>query len=192
MKRVSSKPIVGLVVFVAIILSCTTTFGNWHRSLYANHRVYMGSRIRARQQERLRRSRARVEAKRKKQLREWQLQQRIRKQRQLEQLQSYRTQLSRQAAKLWTAPMGSKEEAKAIDASWAKKQIEKKIYILTKKVCVGMTKSQVLASWGAPSQINRTVGSWGNHEQWVYRRGSYTNQYLYFENGKLTSYQTPR
>ena len=41
-----------------------------------------------------------------------------------------------------------------------------------------------LISLGKPDDINRTVGSWGVNEQWVYGRN-----YYYFENGKLTSYQ---
>ena len=41
-------------------------------------------------------------------------------------------------------------------------------------------------SWGHPSGgINKTTGAWGIHEQWVYGMG----QYLYFENGKLTTIQ---
>ena len=52
------------------------------------------------------------------------------------------------------------------------------------KIKIGMTKEMVEDSWGKPDDINRTVGSWGVHEQWVY--GS---TYLYFENGKLTSFQ---
>ena len=52
---------------------------------------------------------------------------------------------------------------------------------------IGMTKTQVRISWGEPSDINESVGSWGVHEQWVYHRGS--GPYLYFENGKLTSWQ---
>ena len=51
-------------------------------------------------------------------------------------------------------------------------------------IWVGMTAEMVLASRGEPESINTTVGSWGRHEQWIY--GSL---YLYFENGKLTSYQ---
>jgi hypothetical protein len=44
----------------------------------------------------------------------------------------------------------------------------------------------VLESWGHPSGgINKTTGAWGIHEQWVYGMG----QYLYFENGKLTTIQ---
>ena len=52
------------------------------------------------------------------------------------------------------------------------------------KIRLGMTKEQVRLSWGQPNDINRSVGPWGIHEQWVY--GS---QYLYFENGILTSWQ---
>jgi|WetSurMetagenome_2_1015567.scaffolds.fasta_scaffold06003_7 hypothetical protein len=56
--------------------------------------------------------------------------------------------------------------------------------IINKKVKIGMTKNMVLDSWGEPDDINRSVGSWGVHEQWVYGEN-----YLYFENGKLTSFQ---
>ncbi|PKG41466.1 hypothetical protein, partial [Psychroflexus sp. MES1-P1E] len=48
----------------------------------------------------------------------------------------------------------------------------------------GMTKKMALISLGSPNDINKTVGSWGVHEQWVYK-----NLYLYFESNKLTSYQ---
>ena len=52
---------------------------------------------------------------------------------------------------------------------------------------LGMTKEMVQASIGYPNDINKTVGSWGVHEQWVY--GSIGGTYLYFEDGVLTSYQ---
>lgn len=55
------------------------------------------------------------------------------------------------------------------------------------KIRIGMTKEQVIASWGKPQSINESVGTWGKHEQWVYN-----SQYLYFENGILTSFQTSR
>jgi len=54
------------------------------------------------------------------------------------------------------------------------------------KVFIGMTSEQVVASWGEPEDINRTVGRWGVHEQWVYGKAK---TYLYFENGKLSSFQ---
>lgn len=49
---------------------------------------------------------------------------------------------------------------------------------------IGMSREMATISLGRPNDINRTVGSWGVHEQWVY-----DDLYLYFENGKLTSYQ---
>jgi hypothetical protein len=52
------------------------------------------------------------------------------------------------------------------------------------EIRIGMTKEMAVVAWGKPYDINRTVGSWGIHEQWVY--GS---RYLYFENGILTSFQ---
>ena len=57
--------------------------------------------------------------------------------------------------------------------------------VANKEIMVGMTKAMVIDSWGKPDDINRSVGSWGVYEQWVYGDG----QYLYFENGKLTSWQ---
>jgi len=57
------------------------------------------------------------------------------------------------------------------------------------KVHIGFTTEQVVAAWGRPSDINRTVGSWGVHEQWVYQRGDYSAQYLYFEDGVMRSFQ---
>jgi sRNA-binding protein len=56
--------------------------------------------------------------------------------------------------------------------------------IKSKKMQLGMTKEQVIFSWGKPEQINRSVGSWGVHEQWVYG-----GTYLYFENDVLISWQ---
>jgi hypothetical protein len=52
------------------------------------------------------------------------------------------------------------------------------------KIAIGMTKEMVIDSWGDPENINRDVGSWGIHEQWIYN-----STYLYFENGKLTAFQ---
>jgi hypothetical protein len=52
------------------------------------------------------------------------------------------------------------------------------------EVFLGMTKQQVIMSWGKPERINRTVISSSTSEQWVYGR-----VYLYFDNGILTSFQ---
>ncbi len=51
-------------------------------------------------------------------------------------------------------------------------------------VRIGMTKEMCEESWGHPYDINKSIGSWGTHEQWVYG-----NSYLYFEGNRLTSIQ---
>ena len=63
--------------------------------------------------------------------------------------------------------------------------------ILSNKIQLGMNKKQVIASWGKPRDINKSVGSWGVHEQWIYGEYGtiYKVYYLYFENGILTSWQ---
>lgn len=77
-----------------------------------------------------------------------------------------------------------KEEAKRKDAiANQPKHIQEEIN--SNKIKLGMTREQVLLSWGKPNKINRTVGKWGVKEQWCY--GDKT--YLYFENGILTSFQ---
>ena len=53
-------------------------------------------------------------------------------------------------------------------------------------IWIGMTNKMAIVSWGAPDDVNRTVGSWGVHEQWIYKS---QDTYLYFENGILTSWQ---
>lgn len=55
--------------------------------------------------------------------------------------------------------------------------------IIDGRVKIGFTKKMCEEAWGEPNEINKSIGSWGVHEQWVYGLGSY----LYFENGKLTS-----
>lgn len=57
--------------------------------------------------------------------------------------------------------------------------------ILSGRVRIGMTQAMCREAWGVPDDINRTSGSWGVYEQWVYGSGSY----LYFENGVLSSIQ---
>ncbi|PCJ57918.1 MAG: hypothetical protein COA65_08645 [Rhodospirillaceae bacterium] len=56
--------------------------------------------------------------------------------------------------------------------------------ILKHEYWLGMTSAMASNSLGYPKDINKSVGSWGIHEQWVYN-----DLYLYFENGTLTSYQ---
>lgn len=73
----------------------------------------------------------------------------------------------------------------AIEAKNIKKY-GKIMYSKLKKgtVWLGMTDDMMIIALGSPDDVNRTVGSWGVHEQWVYNR-----EYYYFENGKLVSYQ---
>lgn len=53
-------------------------------------------------------------------------------------------------------------------------------------VSIGMTREEVLASsWGKPQRVNTTTTAYRVREQWVYG----DNNYLYFENGILTSIQ---
>lgn len=83
------------------------------------------------------------------------------------------------------------EEARA-ELLWKRKMLAKaaapqvgtrdELYINPR---LGMTKDQAISQFGYPNDINRSVGSWGIHEQWVYG----INFYLYFENGILTSWQ---
>lgn len=57
--------------------------------------------------------------------------------------------------------------------------------ILAGNIRIGMTREMVIASWGEPKDINRTVGTYGVHEQFIY----YSGTYVYIQNGKLTSWQ---
>lgn len=57
--------------------------------------------------------------------------------------------------------------------------------ILQGKIRIGMTKDMCMDAWGSPSDINKTTGSFGVHEQWVYG----LNSYVYFENGVITTIQ---
>ena len=57
--------------------------------------------------------------------------------------------------------------------------------IFQEEIWIGMSSEMVLDSQGRPKDINKTVGSWGIHEQWIYDN----NTYLYLENGRLTNWQ---
>ncbi len=56
--------------------------------------------------------------------------------------------------------------------------------ILQGNVRLGMTKEMCKLSWGNPKSINETITASGKKEQWVY-----SDNYLYFENGVLTTIQ---
>ncbi len=61
--------------------------------------------------------------------------------------------------------------------------------MLEGKIQVGMTKEQVIISWGAPRDVHRTVFGFSSNEQWIYGDPLYGAKYLYFDNDKLTSWQ---
>ncbi len=79
------------------------------------------------------------------------------------------------------------DEAAAANPQWS----EEIVRLMRKRaIKMGMTAEQVILARGRPQKINRSVGSYGSREQWVYefsRPG-----YLYFKNGILTSWQTGR
>ncbi len=56
--------------------------------------------------------------------------------------------------------------------------------VLNGKVKIGMTKEMCELSWGEPKDVNNTITSGNKSEQWVYE-----NNYLYFDNNKLTAIQ---
>ncbi len=57
------------------------------------------------------------------------------------------------------------------------------------KIMIGSTAAQVRAAWGPPTDINRSVGTYGVREQWVYDRGTNPTQYVYLEDGVVASWQ---
>ncbi len=57
------------------------------------------------------------------------------------------------------------------------------------RVMAGMSADQVRIAWGRPTSINRSVSAGSVHEQWVYRHGPGSAQYIYLENGRVTSWQ---
>jgi hypothetical protein len=77
---------------------------------------------------------------------------------------------------------GKAKQIKTDHPSWTNVQCND---IADKRVWVGMTADQAISSWGKPQKRNKTVVQSGTHEQWVYP----SDQYLYFENGTLTSLQ---
>ena len=56
--------------------------------------------------------------------------------------------------------------------------------VLSGRITLRMTVADLRASVGEPDKVNRSVGAWGVHEQWVYGQS-----YLYIENGILSDWQ---
>lgn len=108
-----------------------------------------------------------------KKLKEIDNQNKIKKEQKLEQLRIEEQEKRKQA---------EKERLKKLINKYGKIKGQK---VFDGYIWLGMTKKMVKESWGIPNDINKTVGSWGVHEQWVYSN----NKYIYIENGVLTSWQ---
>lgn len=83
---------------------------------------------------------------------------------------------------LFDEVQGKVDYVKNINSKKWSKRFKK--LVLEKKIAIGMTTEMARLSWGEPNDINRTVSTYGTREQWVY-----SGNYLYFKNGKLTSWQ---
>lgn len=59
--------------------------------------------------------------------------------------------------------------------------------ICQKKIKIGFTEDELRWSWGSPNKINETTVSGRQHEQFVY-----SDQYVYVENGIVTSFQSSK
>jgi len=78
-----------------------------------------------------------------------------------------------------------KSQARQLLAEQDAKEVEQAIE--EKKIRVGMTPEEAARAWGEPIRKNKSGGSYGSTEQWVYPAGVY----VYFRDGRLTSWQTP-
>ena len=94
------------------------------------------------------------------------------------------------------APAPAQEPSKATTTIYRPAKPDKKESCDDLELKVGMKDTSILLCF-YPTNINRSVGSYGVHEQWVYREGAFRSPkystydiYLYFENGVLTSFQT--
>lgn len=102
-------------------------------------------------------------------------------------------ELARQAKAKAGAEAQAKQDAYVKDLvereAWAKRVSEA---ISNKHLIVGMTEAEASQAWGQPDKINKSGGAYGSTAQWIYVRGQRVTDriYVYFDNGKLTSWQT--
>ena len=68
--------------------------------------------------------------------------------------------------------------------------------ILNGRILLKMTREQAWATCGRATKVNTDVGSWGEHEQWVYDEKEIhfkdrisCPEYIYIENGIVSSWQ---
>ncbi len=71
------------------------------------------------------------------------------------------------------------------EAARRKLSFDRKL-VKDEQIRLGITECQLYASWGLPTEQNRSVGPWGVNIQHVYR---YTRQYVYTTNGRVKSWQ---
>lgn len=57
--------------------------------------------------------------------------------------------------------------------------------VCERKIKIGFTKDELIFSWGTPKRINETTVSGKVHQQYVY-----SDQYVYLDNGIVTSFQS--
>lgn len=81
-------------------------------------------------------------------------------------------------ATYWQRQIATQQRAESIQTA-----------ISARRVVIGMTAAEARQAWGQPTRINTTIGSYGKHEQWVYRRANGA-QYVYIQNGEVSSLQS--
>ena len=64
-----------------------------------------------------------------------------------------------------------------------------KVGLESRLIHVGTKESYLLEMCGYPQDVNTSVGSWGEHKQYVYGDSSHGRIYVYIENGVVTSWQ---
>jgi hypothetical protein len=75
-------------------------------------------------------------------------------------------------------------------AAFPEMRSEVKSAILAGEVCMGMTEDQVIASIGQPNRITRDTSPFGTSTQFGYFETGNKYGYVYFEDGKVTSWIT--
>lgn len=83
------------------------------------------------------------------------------------------------------------EEAKEKEIREREDRFEK--LIKEHKIAIGMTRAQVIESWGRPDNVNESYYGTALNEQWVYRyKGlkEYAADYVYFKDGRVSSWSS--
>ena len=77
----------------------------------------------------------------------------------------------------------AERRALARSKGWSKRVVEA---VASSRVIIGMNSEMVLASWGEPENINKTLVASGETQQWVYG----ISTYVYFDRGVVSAVQT--